>query len=80
MKNHFRDDASSFHVVSYNDDGTVESRGTFQGYSDSSAWARGQAWGLYGYTMCYRETGDAKYLKHAEPDRRFHHAPSQYPC
>lgn len=66
MQNHFRDDASSFHVVSYNDDGTVESRGTFQGYSDSSAWARGQAWGLYGYTMCYRETGDAKYLKHAE--------------
>ena len=65
MKNHFRDDASSFHVVSYNDDGTVESRGTFQGYSDSSAWARGQAWGLYGYTMCYRETGDEKYLKHA---------------
>ncbi len=66
MKNHYRDDASSFHVVSYNDDGTVESQGTFQGYSDSSAWARGQAWGLYGYTMCYRETGDAKYLKHAE--------------
>ena len=66
MKNHYRDDASSYHVVSYNDDGTVESQGTFQGYSDSSAWARGQAWGLYGYTMCYRETGDAKYLKHAE--------------
>ncbi len=66
MKNHFRPDASSYHVVSYNADGTVESRGTFQGYSDSSAWARGQAWGLYGYTMCYRETGDAKYLKHAE--------------
>ena len=66
MKNHYRDDASSYHVVSYNDDGTVESQGTFQGYSDSSAWARGQAWGLYGYTMCYRETGDTKYLKHAE--------------
>ena len=56
----------SLYDVAYNDDGTVESRGTFQGYSDSSAWARGQAWGLYGYTMCYRETGDAKYLKHAE--------------
>lgn len=66
LDNHFRDDASSFHVVSYNDDGTVESRGTFQGYSDSSAWARGQAWGLYGYTMCYRETGDERYLRHAE--------------
>ena len=66
MQNHFRPDASSYHVVSYNDDGTVEIQGTFQGYSDSSAWARGQAWGLYGYTMCYRETGDEKYLKHAE--------------
>lgn len=65
MQNHFREDGSSYHVVSYNDDGTVESRGTFQGYSDSSAWARGQGWGLYGYTMCYRETGDAKYLDHA---------------
>lgn len=66
LRNHFRDDASSYHVVSYNDDGTVESRGTFQGYADSSAWARGQGWGLYGYTMCYRETGDEKYLRHAE--------------
>lgn len=65
MQNHFREDGSSYHVVSYNDDGTVESRGTFQGYSDSSAWARGQGWGLYGYTMCYRETGDTKYLDHA---------------
>lgn len=65
LQNHFREDASSYHVVSYNDDGTVESRGTFQGYSDSSAWARGQGWGLYGYTMCYRETGDTKYLDHA---------------
>ncbi len=66
LTNHFRDDASSYHVVSYNDDGSVESRGTFQGYADESAWARGQAWGLYGYTMCFRETGDPKYLAHAE--------------
>lgn len=65
LQNHFREDASSYHVVSYNDDGTVESRGTFQGCSDASAWARGQGWGLYGYTMCYRETGDTKYLDHA---------------
>ena len=66
LANHFRDDASSYHVVSYNNDGSVESRGTFQGYTDESAWARGQAWGLYGYTMCFRETGDPKYLAHAE--------------
>lgn len=66
LANHFREDASSYHVVSYNNDGSVESRGTFQGCADESAWARGQAWGLYGYTMCYRETGDEKYLRHAE--------------
>lgn len=66
IRNHFRDDMSSYHVVSYNDDGSVESQGTFQGYSDSSAWARGQAWGLYGYVSCYRETGEARYLDQAQ--------------
>lgn len=66
LQNHFREDASSYHVVSYKDDGSVESQGTFQGYSDSSAWARGQAWGLYGYTLCYRFTKDERYLHHAQ--------------
>ncbi len=67
MKNHFREDASSYHVVSYiPSTGEVESRGTFQGYSDSSAWARGQAWGVYGYTVCYRETQKEAYLEMAE--------------
>lgn len=67
MKNHFREDNSSYHVVSYvPSTGEVESRGTFQGYSDESAWARGQAWGLYGYTVCYRETQKIDYLEMAE--------------
>ena len=67
LKNHFRDNMTSYHVVSYSvPSGKVESKGTFQGYSDSSAWARGQAWGVYGYTMCYRYTHDAKYLEQAE--------------
>lgn len=65
MQCHFRPDNSCYHVVSYAPDGTVESRGTFQGKDDESAWARGQAWGLYGYTECYRETADSKYLDHA---------------
>lgn len=66
MENHYRDDMSCFHVVSYNpQDGSVESKGTHQGCSDSSAWARGQAWGLYGYTLCYRETGLSRYLDRA---------------
>ena len=67
MKNHFREDMSSYHVVSYNpQNGEVESKGTFQGYSDESAWARGQAWGLYGYTMCYRFTKNPEYLDCAQ--------------
>ncbi|HEY4205833.1 MAG TPA: alpha-L-fucosidase [Puia sp.] len=67
MRNHYRADYSSFHVVDYDPaTGAVRKRMTWQGYSDSSAWARGQAWGLYGYTMCYRETGDKTYLRQAE--------------
>lgn len=65
MKNHFRPDHTCFHVVSYNYDGTVESKGTHQGQSDSSAWSRGQAWAVYGYTVCYRETNNIDYLNKA---------------
>lgn len=66
LLNHFRPDHSSFHVVDYNaGDGSVISRKTAQGASDTSVWARGQGWGLYGYTMMYRETRDRKYLDHA---------------
>jgi rhamnogalacturonyl hydrolase YesR len=66
-KNHFRDDNSSYHVIDYNPEtGEVENRNTHQGYSDESAWARGQAWGLYGFTMMYRETGMEEFLVQAE--------------
>jgi len=67
MKNHFRPDYSSYHVIDYDTiTGKVLKKNTHQGYSHESAWARGQAWALYGYTMCYRETHDPKYLKQAE--------------
>lgn len=67
LKNHFRSDGSSFHVVDYDPEtGDVRSRCTAQGYSDESAWARGQAWAIYGYTMCYRYTQNSRYLKQAE--------------
>lgn len=66
MENHFRDDYSSYHLVCYFEkDGTVDRKCTVQGYADESAWARGQAWALYGYTMMYRESGIEKYLKQA---------------
>ena len=51
MKNHFRKDGTSFHLVDYADDGSVLGRQTVQGYADDSAWGRGQAWALYGYAM-----------------------------
>ncbi len=56
LKNHFRDDWSTFHLVDYDpSDGHVLRKMTVQGYADSSSWARGQAWALYGYTMMTRE-------------------------
>lgn len=67
IRNHFREDFSSVHVVSYDTlTGHVQVKNTSQGYSDTSAWGRGQAWGLYGFTMMYRETGDEAYLRQAE--------------
>ena len=66
LANHFRADNSCYHVVDYDPEtGDVRKRQTAQGYADESSWARGQAWALYGYTMCYRYTGDKRYLDHA---------------
>ncbi|MEJ2880606.1 glycoside hydrolase family 88 protein [Pedobacter sp. GR22-6] len=67
MQNHFRPDYSSYHVIDYDPKtGKVLKKNTHQGYSHESAWSRGQAWALYGYTMCYRYTRDPRYLKQAE--------------
>ncbi|GAB7220417.1 glycoside hydrolase family 88 protein [Vibrio comitans] len=66
IKHHFRSDYSSYHLVNYNrDTGLPNWKQTFQGIADDSAWARGQGWGLYGYTSVYRYTKDEKYLDHA---------------
>lgn len=72
IKNHFRPDFSTWHVISYNPKtGVVEKKNTHQGYADGSAWARGMGWALYGYTMCYRETKDSKYLEQAKNIKKF---------
>ena len=72
LKNHFRDDGSTWHVVSY-DPETLRphARNTAQGYSDDSSWARGQSWALYGYTMMYRMTGEERYLARARETATF---------
>lgn len=67
LKNHFRSDNSSYHVIDYDPaTGEVLNRHTHQGYAHESAWARGQAWGLYGYIVCFRETGNRVYLDQAK--------------
>lgn len=67
LKNHYRPDGSCYHVLNYDQKtGEVIQKKTAQGYADESAWSRGQAWGLYGFTMAFRETGFNRYLKHAQ--------------
>lgn len=67
MKNHFRKDLTSWHVLEYDSiSGKVLNRHTKQGFADDSRWSRGQAWGVYGYTMVYKETKDKKFLDFAK--------------
>lgn len=58
-----RPDASTFHTY-YVDTKTGKPRhgSTHQGFSDDSSWARGQAWGIYGFALAWRHTGDPLYL------------------
>lgn len=67
MKHHFRPDYSTYHVVDFDTQtGEAVKKNTHQGYDHESTWSRGQAWALYGYTMCYRATGNRSYLEQAE--------------
>ncbi len=66
MANHFRNNMSCYHVVSYDTiTGQPHIKQTWQGLSNESEWSRGQAWGLYGYTMMYRMTGLERYKEQA---------------
>ncbi len=66
MRYNFRPDGSSYHVAVYDSEsGRHKYSCTHQGHADSSMWARGQAWGIYGYTMCYRFTREQRYLDFA---------------
>ena len=57
--NVIRDDASAYHTFYFDPVTGAPLKGvTRQGYSDDSAWARGQAWGIYGIPLNYKYTGD----------------------
>lgn len=72
LKNHFRPDFSSYHVIDYDmTNGEVVKKVTAQGAADESAWSRGQGWGLYGYVMMYRFTKDKRYLNQAKAIAKF---------
>lgn len=76
-----REDGSTYHVVNYDPaTGAVVQKYTHQGYSAESTWARGQAWGIYGFTMLYRETGDQRFLEAARivAGRYLERLPSDY--
>lgn len=67
LKNHYRPDFSCYHVVDYDTlSGEILAKETRQGYADESTWARGQAWGLYGFVMAYRYTQREDFLRFAE--------------
>jgi unsaturated chondroitin disaccharide hydrolase len=72
IANHFRADGSSYHLVEFDAaTGAVLRKVTVQGLADESAWARGQSWGLYGYTMAHRKTGEARFLQQAQTIAQF---------
>ena len=72
LKNHFRPDGSIYHVVDYDPETSkVRSKVTHQGFNNESTWARGQGWGIYGFTMAYRYTKDPAFLNRAEKTAKF---------
>lgn len=67
MEHHIRPNFTTYHVAVYDDvSGDFIKGVTYQGYKDNSMWARGQAWAIYGFTMCYRETGNEAFLETAK--------------
>ncbi len=63
LKNVIREDNSTYHTYFFNPDGTPSHGATHQGYKDGSAWARGQAWGVYGIALAYRYLPKDEYIE-----------------
>src|SRR5580704_9001990 len=62
-----RPDGSAFQVAGFNPTtGALMSQGTFSGFSDTSTWARGQAWALYGFVQAYQTSDNPAFLTTAE--------------
>ena len=67
IRTHFREDGSFHHIVEHDrETGDLAKVFAGQGYKEGSSWSRGQAWGLYGYTLSYLHTGEERYLNVAK--------------
>ena len=77
MKYVVRDDFSTWHTVFIDPEGNFVKGATCQGYKDSSAWARGQSWGVYGTAIAYKNTGREEYIKYFKGVSHYflHHLP-----
>ena len=66
MENFIRKDGSSRHIVEFglNGEGFIREHGG-QGYSEGTAWTRGQTWAIYGFVMSYIHTDNEDYLNAA---------------
>ncbi len=72
LHSHCRPDGGCNHLVDFDpENGTVRDIGSHQAFSGDSVWARGHAWAVYGFTMIYRYTGEARFLCQAEKTARY---------
>lgn len=72
MKEFIRENGSVAHIVEFDPQtGARIGEVAGQGYALGSSWSRGQAWGLYGFTLAYLNTKDARYLQTAERIARY---------
>ncbi len=59
-----RDDNSTYHTYYFDPQTGEPTKGvTHQGYADDSCWSRGQAWGVYGFALCYKYTKDPEFIE-----------------
>ncbi len=78
-----REDASSYHTFYMDvDTGAPKYGKTAQGYSDGSSWARGQAWGIYGFVLSYLHTRDNSLIDVAKKMAHYflNRLPEDYVC
>ena len=62
LRTHQKKDGHVIHIAKLDEHGNVVETPTGQGYSEGSAWSRGQSWGIYGFALAYRHTNDKKFL------------------